>query len=100
MPTQDLKVLDYGCGPVIANVVSVASHWRAPLSVADYTEENRFHAVQRWLSGDSTAFNWDPYLKLHRRNTVIEYTAIRWEVEKRQRLLFAEPTRVKAHSLV
>ena len=42
----------------MVSVASVASS----IVLADYTEENR-DAVQRWLSGDSTAFNWDPYLK-------------------------------------
>ena len=58
---DELKVLDYGCGPVIANVISAAS-LASEIVLAEYTEEGRT-AVRRWLDKDPSSFNWSPYFK-------------------------------------
>ena len=57
----ELKVLDYGCGPVIANVISAAS-LASEIVLAEYTERGRT-AVQRWLDRDPSSFNWSPYFR-------------------------------------
>ena len=55
------KVLDYGCGPAVAKVISAAAV-ATEVVFAEYTEKNR-SAVQRWLDKDSSAWNWSPYFK-------------------------------------
>ena len=57
--TTDLKVLDYGCGPVVANVIS-AARVATEIVFAEYTEEGR-SAVQQWLKKDPKAFDWSLY---------------------------------------
>ena len=59
--TSDFRVLDFGCGPVIANVIS-AARVATEVVLAEYTEEGR-SAVQMWLEEDPNAFNWSPYFK-------------------------------------
>ena len=61
MDVDELKVLDYGCGPVIANVISAAS-LASEIVLAEYTEEGRT-AVRRWLDKDPSSFNWSPHFK-------------------------------------
>ena len=58
---DELKVLDYGCGPVIANVISAAS-LASEIVLAEYTEEGRT-ALRRWLDKDPFSFNWSPHFK-------------------------------------
>ena len=58
---SELKVLDYGCGPVIANVISAAS-LASEIVLAEYTEEGRT-ALRRWLNRDPSSFNWSPHFK-------------------------------------
>ena len=55
------KVLDYGCGPAIANSISAAGVAKE-LVLAEYTEKNR-KAVQQWLDNDPSAWNWKPYFE-------------------------------------
>ena len=59
--TSEFKVLDFGCGPVIANVIS-AARVATEVVLAEYTEEGR-SAVRMWLEEDPNAFNWSPYFK-------------------------------------
>lgn len=60
---NDFKVLDYGCGPVIAHVISPAGNKRvSEIILAEFTEKNRT-SLQRWQVNDTMAFNWVPYLK-------------------------------------
>ena len=59
--TSEVKVLDFGCGPVIANVIS-AARVATEVVLAEYTEEGR-SAVRMWLENDPNAFNWSPYFK-------------------------------------
>ena len=54
-------MLDYGCGPVLANVISAAKV-ATEIVLAEYTEEGR-SAVQQWLKKDPNAFDWSPYCK-------------------------------------
>ena len=59
--SPNLKVLDYGCGPVIINVISAATK-ASEIILAEYTEQNRKN-LQEWLNGDATAFDWSTYFK-------------------------------------
>ena len=59
--TSEFKVLDFGCGPVIANVIS-AARVATEVVLAEYTEEGR-SALRMWLEEDPNAFNWSPYFK-------------------------------------
>ena len=60
-PTSEYSVLDYGCGPAIANVISSAKV-ATEVVLAEYTEKNR-EAVQKWLDKESTAWNWRPFFE-------------------------------------
>lgn len=60
-PSDDFKVLDYSCGPTIANVIS-ASRVATEIVLVEYTKEGRA-AIQQWLDKDPNAFNWSPYFK-------------------------------------
>ena len=59
---EQLQVLDYGCGPVIANVISAASVMDIEIVLAEYTERSR-KAIQHWLDIKPSAWNWCPYFK-------------------------------------
>ena len=54
-----LKVLDLGCGPVIANVIS-AAEFASEIVLAEYTELNR-KEITKWLDKDSDAHDWTPF---------------------------------------
>ena len=55
-----LKVLDLGCGPVIANVIS-AAEFASQIVLAEYTELNR-KEITKWLDKDLDAHDWTPFL--------------------------------------
>lgn len=59
---ETLKILDYGCGPVIANIISAAglTDFDVQCTLAEFTENSR-KAVQQWLDGEPSAWNWRPY---------------------------------------
>ena len=46
-------MLDYGCGPVIANVISAAGIG-SDIILAEYTEKSR-QAIQQWLDSEPSA---------------------------------------------
>ncbi|XP_031563646.1 nicotinamide N-methyltransferase-like [Actinia tenebrosa] len=52
----NLKVLEYGGGPIISRLVTAAPHARE-IIFADYCKANR-QAVQAWIDKDSKAFDW------------------------------------------
>ena len=54
-----LKVLDLGCGPVIANVIS-AAEFASEIVLAEYTELNR-KEITKWLDRDLDAHDWTPF---------------------------------------
>ena len=57
------KVLDYGCGPVIAFAISAAGkNAVSEIVLAEYTEMSR-NAIRKWLDRDSTAFDWSSYFR-------------------------------------
>ena len=60
-PTAKLRILDIGSGPVIANIISAASH-AAEIVLSEYTEANRA-ALLQWLNNDPNAFDWTHILK-------------------------------------
>jgi len=58
---KGVKVLEYGCGPVICNVISAAGIPQvSEIVLAEYTAKNR-HALTQWLTEDPHAFDWTPY---------------------------------------
>ena len=57
-----LKVLDYGCGPVLAYDISPAAGVKAEVVLAEYDEKCR-NALQDWLDGNPSAWDWTPYIK-------------------------------------
>ena len=63
-PGEALKILDYGCGPVIANVISAVGlmNLNVQCTLAEFTETSR-KAVQQWLDGEQAAWDWTPYFK-------------------------------------
>ena len=56
-----LKVLDYGCGPVLAYDISAAGA-NAEIVLAEYDEKYR-NALQDWLDHSPSAWDWTPYIK-------------------------------------
>ena len=56
-----LKVLDYGCGPVIAYDISAAAE-STEIVLAEYGEQCR-SALQDWLDRSPSAWDWTPYIK-------------------------------------
>ena len=57
----EFRVLDYGCGPVIANIIS-AARVASEIVLAEYTEQGRA-AVRSWLNNNPNSFNWSPFHK-------------------------------------
>ena len=57
----NLKVLEFGCGPVMMNVISAATK-ASEIILSDYTEKN-CELLQKWLSEDSDAFDWLPHFQ-------------------------------------
>ena len=56
---SQLKVLDFGSGPVVQNSISAAA-FASEIVFSDISSANR-EAVQKWLDGDADAFNWSPH---------------------------------------
>lgn len=59
-----LKILDYRCGPVVANVISAVglTDLKVQCTLAEFTETSR-KAMQQWLDGEPAAWDWTPYFK-------------------------------------
>ncbi|CAI8016587.1 Nicotinamide N-methyltransferase [Geodia barretti] len=55
----ELKVLDFGSGPVVQNSISAAA-FASEIVFSDISSSNR-EAIQKWLDGDADAFNWSPH---------------------------------------
>lgn len=55
------SLLDYGAGPVIANVICAAPY-ASEIVLAEYVESNRL-ALQQWLEKDPKAFDWCHYFR-------------------------------------
>ena len=60
-PGHTPRVLDYGCGLVIANVISAAGIG-SDIILAEFTEKSR-QAIQQWLDSEPSAWDWSPYFK-------------------------------------
>ena len=56
-----LKVLDYGCGPVVIYEISAALQ-ASEIVMADYAEQNQ-RAVQLWVDKDPAALDWSLFFK-------------------------------------
>ena len=57
--TRELRVLDYGCGPVIQHSISAAPY-ASEIVFCDISSSCRA-AIQKWLTKDPDAFNWSPH---------------------------------------
>jgi hypothetical protein len=53
-----LKILEYGAGPVIMNVISAAPH-ASEITLAEYSIRNR-DVLSSWLEGTFDDFDWSP----------------------------------------
>ena len=60
-PSANLKILDIGSGPSIANTISAAPY-AAEIVLSEYTEANR-SALLQWLNNDPSAFDWTHVFK-------------------------------------
>ena len=58
---EPLRVLDYGCGPVVAYDISAAG-LNAEIVLAEYGTKCR-SALNEWLNRSPTAWDWSPYIK-------------------------------------
>ena len=56
---KELKVLDFGSGPVIQNSISAAA-FATDIVFCDISSANR-EAARKWLDGEADAFNWSPH---------------------------------------
>ena len=57
--TACLKVLDFGCGPVIQHSISAAAY-ASEIVLSDIALSCRT-AITKWLRNDAEAFNWSPH---------------------------------------
>ena len=57
-PITEYKVLDYGSGPAVANVVSAAKV-ATEIILAEFGEKTR-RAIQQWLNKEDSAWDWSP----------------------------------------
>ena len=58
---EPMKVLDCGCGPVLAYSICAAGV-NTEIVLAEYGEKSR-NALQDWLDGSPSAWDWTPYIK-------------------------------------
>ena len=58
---EPTKVLDYGCGPVLAYSICAAGA-NTEIVLAEYGENNR-NALRDWLDRSPSAWDWTPYIK-------------------------------------
>ena len=75
---QDLRVLDFGSGPVIQNCISAAA-FASEVVFCDISPANR-EAIQKWLDRDTDAFDWSPHF-----DYVVKTLEGRSEEEARER---------------
>ena len=75
---SSLKILDYGCGPVIQNSISAAAH-ASEIVFCDIAESN-LEAVRKWLKNDPAAFDWTPHF-----DYVVQLLEGKGEKEARER---------------
>ena len=73
-----LKILSYGAGPSIADVISAASH-ASEIILSDYIPENR-EALRKWLKNKEGAFGWSHFF-----DYVVQRLEGRGEDEARKR---------------
>ena len=58
--SQDgLKVLEFGCGPVVQHSISAAAR-ASEIVFSDIAESNR-NTLRKWLNNEPGAFNWSPH---------------------------------------
>ena len=61
--TQDkVTLLDYGCGPVVCNIISASNHV-SEITMAEYTPQSRILLEQWMKEGAMEKFDWTPHFK-------------------------------------
>ena len=63
---SDLKILDYGSGPTLANSISV-SKYASEIIFADFVQRNR-DAIKAWVDKATDAYDWSEYFHLVVKN--------------------------------
>ena len=58
-PVDGAKVLEFGGGPVLSNLISAAPRCKE-IVFGEFREDNREH-VNLWLKKDPSASNWEPF---------------------------------------
>ena len=58
---QKSTMLDFGSGPTIYSLISAVTKIRE-IQIVEYLEANRLE-LRKWLTRDTTAFNWLPFIK-------------------------------------
>lgn len=76
---NDLKVLEFGSGPVIIATISAATK-ASEIVLSDFTDRNR-KSLRLWLDGNSAAFDWSKHFRYVVRELEEKDES---EVEKRQ----------------
>ena len=61
LPPVDLKILEFGAGPVISYEISAAL-CASEIVLSEYTEKNR-KLLQIWLDRDPKSPNWNPFFE-------------------------------------
>ena len=59
---EKVTLLDYGCGPVVCNIIS-ASNYVSEITMAEYTPQSRILLEQWMKEGVMENFNWTPHFK-------------------------------------
>ena len=62
-----LTVLDFGCGPTIHGIISLAQYSASEIVLAEYLEKNR-REIHKWIQEDNDAFDWTSII----RHVVVE----------------------------
>ena len=75
---NDVKVLDYGAGPIILSAISAATK-ASEIVLADYTNNNLKY-VRQWLNSEPGAFDWSTHF-----NYIVQELEGEGEREARER---------------
>lgn len=59
LKASPISVIDYGCGPVIANVIS-AAEYASEIVLAEHTDSSR-DCIQQWVDNNPSSFDWSHY---------------------------------------
>ena len=103
-PGETPWVLDYGCGPVVANIISAVGLMDLDVQcvLAEFTEISR-KAIQQWLDDEpAAAWDWSPYFKyvIHTLEGKDEKDALKREKLLRQAIKGVVPCDITQDPLI